>query len=171
MSEEQNDQPQNDQPQDGKPAEFTPITSQEDFDRALAKRLERERSKFADYDSLREKASKLAAIEEAGKTEAQKAADRIKAAEERAAAAERRAAEFEQTALKTRIAAEMGVIPEVVNGTDEESMRASAQRVLDWAAQGKRPVPKPSSLASGSAAPKGGEQGRAAAALRALRQG
>ena len=162
MSEEQDGQQAEQQEQ--KPAEFAPITSQEEFDKALAKRLERERAKFADYDTLREKASKFDEVQEASKSELQKA-------QERAEAAEKRATEFEHVALRTRIATEMGVIPEVIQGTDEETMRASAQRVLDWANQGKRTPPPTKPLASGSAAPKDGEQGRAAAALRALRQG
>lgn len=36
-------------------SEFTPITSQEEFDKALSKRLDRERAKFADYDELKGK--------------------------------------------------------------------------------------------------------------------
>lgn len=109
-------------------------------------------------------AEKLAELEESQKTELQKA-------QERAEQAERRATEFEHAALKTRIAAELGVIPEVIQGTDEETMRASAQRVLEWANQGKRTPPPAKPLSSGSAAPKAGENGRAAAALRSLRQG
>lgn len=162
MSEEQEGQPEGGQQE--KPAEFAPITSQEEFDKALTKRLERERAKFADYDTLREKASKFDEAQEASKSELQKA-------QERAEQAEKRATEFEHAALKTRIASELGVIPEVIQGTDEETMRASAQRVLDWANQGKRTPPPTKTLASGSAAPKDGEQGRAAAALRSLRQG
>jgi hypothetical protein len=163
MSEEQEGQSTAGQ-QEQKPAEFTPITSQEEFDKVLAKRLERERAKFADYDTLREKASKFDEVQEASKSELQKA-------QERAEAAEKRATEFEHVALRTRIATEMGVIPEVIQGSDEETMRASAQRVLDWANQGKRTPPPTKPLASGSAAPKDGENGRAAAALRALRKG
>ena len=163
MSEEQ-DKPDEGKQDDSKSEKFTPITSQDDLNRLISQRLERERAKFADYDDLRAKASKFDEVEQASKTELQKA-------QERAEAAEKRAVEFEQTALKTRIAVEMGVIPEVVSGTDEKTMRESAQRVLDWAAQGKKPAPKPTQLASGSAAPKSGEQGRAAAALRAMRQG
>ena len=109
-------------------------------------------------------AEKLAQLEESQKSELQKA-------QERAEAAEKRATEFEHVALRTRIATEMGVIPEVIQGSDEETMRASAQRVLDWANQGKRTPPPAKPLASGSAAAKDGEQGRAAAALRALRKG
>lgn len=159
MSEEQEGQQQ---PEGGKAEEFKPITSQDELNRIIGERVKR--AKPADYDELRTKAEQFDKVQEANKSELQKA-------QERAEAAERRAEEFEQTALKTRIAVEMGVIPEVINGADEEAMRKSAQRVLDWASQGKKPTPKPTQLASGSAPAKGGEQGRAAAALRALRQG
>jgi hypothetical protein len=158
---------------DGQPAadqqsqqsEFKPITSQEELNKLIGERIGKVKSQFADYEDLKTKASEFDKIAEAQKSELQKA-------QERADAAEKRALEFEQTALKTRIASEMGVIPEVIQGSDEETMRASAQRVLDWANQGKRTPPAPKKLASGSAPePKGGETGRAAAALRALRQG
>lgn len=145
--------------------EFKPITSQEELNKLIGERIGKVKSQFADYDTLREKASKFDEVQEQSKSELQKA-------QERAQAAEKRATEFEHTALKTRIASEMGVIPEVIQGSDEETMRASAQRVLDWANQGKRTPPPAKKLASGSAPDsKGGEPGRAAAALRALRQG
>ena len=52
------------------PAEskFEAITSQEDFDKAIQARLARERAKFSDYDEVKAKADKLAAIEESQKT-------------------------------------------------------------------------------------------------------
>lgn len=162
MSEENDGQQAEQQEQQ---TEFKAITSQEELNKLIGERIGKVKSQFADYDTLREKASKFDEVQEQSKTELQKA-------QERAEAAERRAVEFEQTALKTRIASEMGVIPEVIQGSDEEAMRASAQRVLDWASQGKRPAPPAKKLASGAAAsPKDGETGRAAAALRALRQG
>ena len=34
-------------------AEFTPIMTQEDFDAAISARLERERSKYSDYDTIK----------------------------------------------------------------------------------------------------------------------
>ena len=146
--------------------EFKPITSQEEFERALGKRLERERSKFADYDDLKAKAAQVDAAEEAKKTELEKAQERIAELEKTTAAATR-------AALVTRIAAEEGVIPEVLTGSTEEEMRAAAKRVLEWRDSNKRTTPQPKKLASGSssAEPKTGEKGRAAAALRTLRQG
>lgn len=112
-----------------------------------------------------EAAKKLADLEEANKTEIQKAT-------ERAAAAEQRATQAEQTALKVRIAAEMNVPVEVLTGDDETSIKASAQKILDWANQGKKPAPKPQSLKSGSSSQEeSGMTGKqkAAAALRQLR--
>lgn len=40
-------------------AEFTPINSQEEFDAAIASRLERERAKFSDYETLKTNAANL----------------------------------------------------------------------------------------------------------------
>lgn len=149
---------------DGKD-EFTPITSQEEFERMLGKRLERERSKFADYDDLKEKASEFDKLQESQKSELQKERERAEAAEKRASAAER-------SALQVRIASEFGVPQEAVHGDDEESMRAAAEKLVEWRDTGKRTPPKPKQLKSGSGAePRDGESGRAAAALRALRQG
>lgn len=145
--------------------EFRPITSQEEFEKALGKRLERERSKFADYDDLKTKASQFDQLQESQKSELQKERERAEAAEKRAGAAER-------SALQVRIAAEFGVPQEVVHGDNEESMRKAAQRLVEWRDTGKRPTPTPKQLKSGSGPePRTGESGRAAAALRALRQG
>jgi hypothetical protein len=164
MTEENNDGQQAGE-QEQQQSEFKPITTQEELNKLIGERIGKVKAQFGDYEDLKTKAAEFDKIAEAQKTELQKA-------QERAEAAEKRAVEFEQTALKTRIASEMGVIPEVIQGSDEETMRASAQRVLDWANQGKRTPPPAKKLASGSAPDtKGGESGRAAAALRALRQG
>lgn len=142
-----------------KPTEAKPTPSETDW-KAEARKWEQRAKENS------EAAKKLADIEEASKSELEKA-------KERAAAAEQRATQAEQTALKVRIATELGVIPEVVQGSTEDEMRASAQRVLEWANANKRPAPKVPSLKSGASTPEpnSGEKGRAAAAVRALRQG
>jgi hypothetical protein len=43
---------------------FTPITSQEELDKAIGPRLERERSKFTDYETYKEKAGKYDQLEQ-----------------------------------------------------------------------------------------------------------
>lgn len=60
---------------------FTPITSQEELDKVIGPRLERERSKYADYRDLKTKASKYDELEQASKTDLERANDRATKAE------------------------------------------------------------------------------------------
>lgn len=74
-------------PEDQTPAETPPeekTFTQADLDRVVSERLKREREKFGDVDELRQKAKDYDALQEAQKTELQKAADRAEAAETRA---------------------------------------------------------------------------------------
>lgn len=77
--------------------------SQADVDRIVHDRLWRERQKFADYDDLKQKASRLDEIEEHSKTELQKALERAERAEQDRLALEQRARE---AALRSAIVAE-----------------------------------------------------------------
>lgn len=60
---------------------FKPITSQDEFNAAVAERVARERGKFKDYSDLKAKAAKLDEIEQANKSEMEKAIDRVTKAE------------------------------------------------------------------------------------------
>ena len=51
---------------------YTPPSSQEELDRIIGERLSRERAKYQDYDSLKDKASKFDQLDAQNKTEAQK---------------------------------------------------------------------------------------------------
>jgi hypothetical protein len=53
----------------GKPNTFTPITSQEDFDKAISRRINSERAKFADYDSIKAKADQYDILANESKTD------------------------------------------------------------------------------------------------------
>ena len=119
--------------------EFEAITSQDDFDRRLAARLDRERKKFADYDDLKAKADKLTEIEEANKTEAEKAAAR-------AEAAEKRAAELEVKALRAEVAAAKGVPVALLTGSTQEELEAAADALIEFRGEQKQ---APSSSALG----------------------
>ena len=153
------------EPGNGQGDGFKPITSQDDLNRIIGERIGKVKAQYADYDALKEKASKFDQAEEASKTELQKE-------RERAEAAERRASQAERSALQQRIAAEEGVIPEVLHGDTEEEMRAAAKKVIEWRDSGKKKAPPPKTLKSGSSRD-GSDTGgsRAAAALRQLRQG
>ena len=61
--------------------------TQDQLNAIVAERLARERGKFADYDDLKKAADKLREIEDAQKTELQRAQEAQQAAEERAKAA------------------------------------------------------------------------------------
>lgn len=111
---------------------FKPITSQEELNRVLKDRLDRERAKFADYAELKAKAAKLDEIEEANKSEAEKVAERL-------AKAEAAAREAEARALRREIALEHGLSKEdaalLDAVTDEDAMRRLAARLAEQAAE------------------------------------
>ena len=79
--------------------EFTPITSQEDLNRVLESRLKREREKYADYKDLKTKAAKLDEIEQANKSEIEKATEKVAAAEAELATIPQKVAEQLRTHL------------------------------------------------------------------------
>lgn len=103
---------------------FTPITSQEDLDRVIAARLDRERKKFAGFDDYKAKAQRLDEIEEANKTELEKITERADKAEKKLAAYE------QQEKLRTwkqEVSQETGVPAEVLAGDTLEAIKAHAQ--------------------------------------------
>ncbi len=112
--------------------EFKPITSQKELNAALKDRLDRERSKFKDYDDLKSKADMLDQIEQANLSELDKANGRITNAEK-----ERDTAKAE--ALRLRTAVTHGISLEdadlFLTGTDEETLVAQAKRLSDRAAE------------------------------------
>jgi hypothetical protein len=104
---------------------FEAITSQEDFDKAIQARIARERAKFADYEDVKARASKLTEIEEANKTEAEKVAERL-------AAAEKRAVELEAKATRAEVAAAKGVPIGLLSGGTKEELEASADALIQF---------------------------------------
>lgn len=114
--------------------QFDPITNQEEFDKRLAQRLSRERSKFSDYDAIKAKAAKLDEIEAANKSELQKLAERAEAAEQRASAAE-------FASLRESVASGKGVPASSLTGTTREELEASADELIAWRDK-NAPAPK-----------------------------
>ncbi|KUF05595.1 hypothetical protein [Leucobacter sp. G161] len=114
--------------------EFTAITSQEDFDKAIQARIARERAKIpTDYEELQAKAAKLQEIEDAKKSDEQKAAERI-------AAAEKRASELESQVVRAEVAAAKNVPAELLSGSTKEELEASADALIAF--RGEQPVQK-----------------------------
>lgn len=115
--------------------QFTAITSQDELNKVLNERLARERGKFADYKDVKAKAARFDELEQANKSEIDKANDRIAQAEQRAAAAE-------SSALRARIQAGHGISDEdaelFLTGTDEETLTKQAKRLEDRAVDRKK---------------------------------
>lgn len=104
---------------------FEAITSQEDFDKAIQARIARERAKFADYEEVKARASKLTEIEEANKTEAEKQAERL-------AQLERENAELTSGKLRAEVAADKGVPSGLLSGSTREELEASADALIQF---------------------------------------
>lgn len=113
-------------------ADWTPPASQAELDRIISDRLARQRAQFADYGDLKAKAAKFDEIEEANKTEIQRATEARQAAEQAAAAATRDLARY-------KVAAAKGVPAELLVGDDEESIAAYADQLIAF--RGNQPAP------------------------------
>ena len=109
---------------------FKAPATQEELDRIIQSRLDRERKRFGDYDELKAKAEKLTKIEEANKTEAEKA-------QARAEAAEKRAAELEAKALRAEVAAAKGVPVALLTGSTQEELEAAADALIAFRGEQK----------------------------------
>ena len=118
---------------------FKAPASQEELDRIIQSRLARDRAKFADYDELKKAADRLSQIEEANKTEAEKAAAR-------ADAAERRAAELETKALRAEVANAKGVPVALLTGSTQEELEVAADALIAFRGEQKSAGPSSSSL-------------------------
>lgn len=95
---------------------FKPITSQEELDRIVQKRLDREKAKYADYDDLTTKVADLTKANE-------------KLTQDLAAAQQARA-EAERGALVARVAESKNVPAKYLEGDTEEELLASADEFL-----------------------------------------
>lgn len=144
--------------------EFKAITSQDELNRVLHDRLERERAKFADYDAFKEKAAEYDKAQDAAKSELQKLAERAEAAEKRIAEYEQRdqRAEWAREAAK-----EVGVSADVLRGTTKDEFLEHARSIKALTEQQASPPPRRTSVPPGKSSSEG--ESRAVAALRALR--
>jgi hypothetical protein len=114
---------------------FTPITTQDDLNKVIADRVNRERAKFADYKDIKAKADRLDSLEAANKSEAERVAERI-------AALESENARIQSEALRSRIQAKHGISDEdaalFLTAADEVTLTAQATRLADREADRKK---------------------------------
>ena len=104
--------------------------TQEDVDRIVKERLERERAKYADYESMKEKAAKYDEVEEASKTELQKATEKVTKLQKEL--------DSIKTAEKVRniraeVAKETNVPVDLLTGETKEDCEAQAKAILSFA--------------------------------------
>lgn len=113
--------------------------TQAEMNAIITDRLNRERTKYADYDDLKAKAAKYDAAEEAGKTELEKANDRAAKLQAQVDSLTRANTLRE---VRQRVAKATGVPAELLNGDTEEGCTAQANAILAFAKPGGYPAVK-----------------------------
>ena len=117
--------------QDTKATENTEKTfTQAEVDAIVGDRLKRDRQKYADYDALKEKAEKFDAMEEANKSELQKAIERGDALQN-----ELNSMKAANTVrdMREKVAEETGVPAYLLTATTEEECAEQAKAILEYA--------------------------------------
>lgn len=104
--------------------------TQAEVDAIVGDRLKRERGKWSDYDALKEKASKYDQMEEANKSELQKA---IEARDALQSELDSMKAANALREVRETVANETGVPASLLTATTEEDCREQAKNILAYA--------------------------------------
>lgn len=104
--------------------------SQADVDRIVADRLSRERSKYSDYDQIKDKAAKFDEMEEASKTELQKATERADILQKELDAMKKAAVVRE---IRSKVSKETGVPESLLTATTEDACKEQAEAIKAFA--------------------------------------
>lgn len=116
-------------------SDFKPITTQEEFDAAIKERLSREKAKYSDYDQLKSRVTELE-TENVGLKSTIEANNQSKAdADKQLEKMQSQIAGYETASLRTRIALQHGLpydLADRLQGTDEESFKADAERLAGY---------------------------------------
>lgn len=107
--------------------------TQADVDRIVTERLKRDRETRADYEALKEKAARLDEIEEASKTELQKATERADALEKELGEIKKAGKVRE---MREKVAKETGIPANLLTGDTEETCREQAENIKAYAKPG-----------------------------------
>lgn len=113
--------------------------TQDEVNAIVGKRLAEEKGKFSDYEDLKAKAMKLDEIEEANKSELQKATERANNLEAELNGLKK--AE-EVRLMRENVAKETGVPSNLLNGDTEEACKAQAEAIKAYAQPGGYPKVK-----------------------------
>lgn len=94
-------------------------------------RLGREKAKYSDYEAMKEKAAKFDELEEANKTELQKASEKVS---ELKAELEGIKRQNEIRDIRAEVAKEMNIPAELLTGETKEACEAQAKGIAEFAA-------------------------------------
>lgn len=144
---------------------FTPITSQEELTKVIGGRINTVKSQYSDYDDLKAKAEKFDKAEEANLSELEKERKARESAETKLAEFE---AEKQRAGWAKEITKDSDIPVEALRGTTKEELEDHF-KVLS--ALVTKPSQTRTATPHGRPAAGDSEKGRAAAALRELRQG
>ena len=127
--------------------DFTPITTQEEFDRAITDRIKREREtlskKYTDYDELKERNTAYEKQLGELKSSLEKLTKKTSEYDKTVADLTGKISSYELTSLNPRIAHEMGIPYELsgrLTGNDEKELRSDAESLSKLVSAGK-PTP------------------------------
>lgn len=104
--------------------------TQDDMNALAGKIRSEEKAKYSDYEELKSKAAKFDEIEEANKTELQKANEKVNELQAQIDGFKR---EKEVQDIRNKIASEMKVPATLLTENDEESCRKQAKNILEFA--------------------------------------
>lgn len=117
----------------------TKTFTQSELDAIISDRLKRERDKYADYETLKEKATRFDEIEEESKTELQKAHEKAEKLESELT--QLRKAE-EIRAIREKVATEHGIPTNLLTGETEETCIEQAKALIEFKGQAIYPTVK-----------------------------
>ena len=119
-------------------ADFTPITTQEEFDSRISERLQRERAKYSDYEDLKNKAEQYKDYDDLKKSvetltgEKNTLQESLNAANSTIEEQKTTIKGYETGSVKTRIAQELGIPYQMIDrlkGETEEDIRKDAESI------------------------------------------
>lgn len=116
--------------QENENIEATKTFTQEEVNSIVAERVGRERAKYADFEELKSKAQRFDEIEEASKTELQKANEKAQELQAKLDSIEK---ETQLRNIRDKVSAETGIPVNLITGTDEESCMAQAKAIAEFA--------------------------------------
>lgn len=103
--------------------------TQDEVNAIVGKRIQEEKSKYADYNELKEKAGKYDESVEANKSEIQKATERAAALQAELNGYKK---QEELRKVREKVAKETGVPVELLSGEDEETCKNQAEAMNAW---------------------------------------